>query len=347
MDFQAPDTASAPCRAAAGVVNDPERLIAFYTDDVVYRSRDAGRRRGREALLLHFRKLLAEPQVGVTHRARSRADGFPEPLHASIAAPSTVEALASRLTSASMPTVLTARRCLRARRARCRTSARRSPGAQRVERQQQPPLIALAERLAAARSASGARSDMASHAGALDAWRCARRRSRERSRRFYPGGPEMRGGAARQNRPRGDQSFPARGSTDSRPARDPVARRATGRRDVARIRPSRTGSRAARVRNLCHVGGGERAGARSHPRRGTLRRDHGRQTRDPRSPDPRPARVSLEPLLFDDRVRRRPARCRKPRAGRRRRTTSSRGATSSRSARTATRSSNCSPASSR
>lgn len=75
--------------------NDPERLVAFYTDDTFYLDPAVpGGVRGRDALLAYFRRLLARNPAWVwTHRgSMPLADGFANLWHASIpVGPSTVE----------------------------------------------------------------------------------------------------------------------------------------------------------------------------------------------------------------------------------------------------------------
>jgi hypothetical protein len=67
--------------------NEPERLVAFYSDDVFYSDPGVPRGlRGRDALLAYFRKLLARnPQWLWTHRGSvPLADGFLNEWHASM-----------------------------------------------------------------------------------------------------------------------------------------------------------------------------------------------------------------------------------------------------------------------
>ena len=67
--------------------NEPERLVAFYTDDAYYADPGVpGGVRGRDALLAYFRKLLARnPEWVWTHRGSvPLADGFLNEWHASI-----------------------------------------------------------------------------------------------------------------------------------------------------------------------------------------------------------------------------------------------------------------------
>jgi hypothetical protein len=67
--------------------NDPERLVAFYTDDAFYSDPAIPDGvRGRAALLAYFRKLLdRNPSWVWTHRGSIRlADGFLNEWHASI-----------------------------------------------------------------------------------------------------------------------------------------------------------------------------------------------------------------------------------------------------------------------
>lgn len=72
--------------------NDPERLVAFYTDDAFYSDPAIPNGvRGREALLAYFRKLLGKNPAWVwTHRGSvPLADGFLNEWHASIPAGTT------------------------------------------------------------------------------------------------------------------------------------------------------------------------------------------------------------------------------------------------------------------
>jgi hypothetical protein len=67
--------------------NQPERLAAFYSDDVFYSDPSVPQDlRGRDALLAYFRKLLARnPQWVWTHRGSlPLADGFLNEWHASM-----------------------------------------------------------------------------------------------------------------------------------------------------------------------------------------------------------------------------------------------------------------------
>ena len=67
--------------------NDPERLVAFYTDDAFYSDPAVAEGvRGREALLAYFRKLLGRNPAWVwTHRGSiGLRDGFLNEWHASI-----------------------------------------------------------------------------------------------------------------------------------------------------------------------------------------------------------------------------------------------------------------------
>jgi hypothetical protein len=67
--------------------NDPERLVAFYSDDVFYSDPAVPRGvRGRDALLAYLRKLLARnPDWVWTHRGSiPLADGFLNEWHASM-----------------------------------------------------------------------------------------------------------------------------------------------------------------------------------------------------------------------------------------------------------------------
>jgi hypothetical protein len=69
--------------------NDPERLVAFYTDDAFYSDPAVPNGvTGREALLAYFRKLLGRNPAWVwTHRGSiPLADGFLNEWHASIPA---------------------------------------------------------------------------------------------------------------------------------------------------------------------------------------------------------------------------------------------------------------------
>ncbi len=72
--------------------NDPERLVAFYTDDAFYSDPAIPNGvTGREALLAYFQKLLGRNPAWVwTHRGSvPLADGFLNEWHASIPAGST------------------------------------------------------------------------------------------------------------------------------------------------------------------------------------------------------------------------------------------------------------------
>ena len=190
MEFQGMNPADARAFAErwlpAWTGNDPERLVAFYTDDVFYSdpAMPAGVR-GRDALLVYFRKLLARNPAWVwTHRdSIPMRDGFVNLWHASIPAGTGVVEVDGLCTVQLRDDRIYANRVFFDRAALLQARAAGElpdigPAIagvlQQVPREQQPLLIAAAERLAAERYRVWAKDPtMASRAAELEA--CAAR----------------------------------------------------------------------------------------------------------------------------------------------------------------------------
>jgi hypothetical protein len=208
MEFQGMNPADARDFAErwlpAWTGNDPERLVAFYTDDVYYSdpAMPAGVR-GRDALLVYFRKLLARNPAWVwTQRdAIPMHDGFVNLWHASIPAGTGVVEVDGLCTVQLRGDRIYANRVffdraalLQARAAGELPDIGTAIGGvlQRVAREEQPLLIATAERLAAARYRVWAQDPaMASRAAELHA--CAVREEDIASRveALFPRAAEM------------------------------------------------------------------------------------------------------------------------------------------------------------
>jgi hypothetical protein len=186
MEFQGLNAAEARAFAErwlpAWTGNDPERLVAFYTDDVFYSDPavPAGVR-GREALLVYFRKLLARNPTWVwTHRGSiPMLDGFVNLWHASIPVGTGVVEVDGLCTVQLRGERIYANRVFFDRTALTQArAAAELPDIgvairavlQQVPREEQPLLIATAERLAAARYRAWAQDPaMASRAAELQA----------------------------------------------------------------------------------------------------------------------------------------------------------------------------------
>lgn len=220
--------------------NDPERLAAFYTDDVFYSdpAMPAGVR-GRDALLVYFRKLLARNPAWVwTHRgSMPLQDGFVNLWHASMPTGTGVVEVDGLCTVQLRGERIYANRVFFDRAALLQArAASELPDIgtaiagvlQRVARPQQPLLIAMAERLAAVRYRAWAGdATMASHRAELLA--CAVREEEIASRieALFPGAAEIQQGLLDKNP---DLEEINRTLFAGRPIRDQLAIQARGER---------------------------------------------------------------------------------------------------------------------